>query len=203
MKIFCVGRNYALHAKELGNAIPENPVIFMKPPTALLKDNKPFYLPEFSNQMEYEAEVVLRVGKNGKHIAEKFAKNYISHIALGIDFTARDVQNQLKEKKLPWELAKAFDHSAVLGNMIEYETLADKENVLFSLKKNKETVQTGNTADMLFSFDKLISYISTYFTLQTGDLIYTGTPEGVGSVKVGDVLNGYLMNEGNFQVEIK
>jgi acylpyruvate hydrolase len=203
MKIFCVGRNYALHAKELGNAVPEAPVIFMKPSTALLKDDKPFYYPEFSKGIEFECEVVLKICKNGKHIAEKFAKDYYQEIGLGIDFTARDLQSQLKEKGLPWELAKAFDNSAVLGNFVDKNTLNNLEAISFEMTKNKELIQAGNTQDVLFSFDYLIHFLSTYFTLSTGDLIYTGTPAGVGKIAIGEVYEGYLEGQKMFTCEIK
>jgi acylpyruvate hydrolase len=165
MKIFCVGRNYSEHAKELGNAVPENPVIFSKPDTAILKDGAPFYLPDFSNDVHHEVELVIRISKMGKKIQEKFAHNYFTEVGLGIDFTARDVQTKLKEKGLPWELAKAFDGSAPLGKFIPVEQLA-LNNINFSLQKNKEVVQQGNTAQMIFSFDKIISFVSQYFTLR-------------------------------------
>jgi len=203
MKIFCVGRNYALHAKELGNAVPESPVIFMKPATALLKDNNPFYYPEFSNGIEYECELVLKICKNGKHIAEKFASDYYQEIGLGIDFTARDLQSQLKEKGLPWELAKAFDHSAVLGSFIDKKNIANMQAISFEMTKNNEIVQTGNSNDVLFSFDYLIHFISTYFTLNTGDLIYTGTPAGVGKIAIGDIYEGKLEGQSLFLCEIR
>lgn len=203
MKIFCVGRNYALHAKELGNAIPEAPVIFMKPATALLKDNKPFYYPEFSKGIEFECEVVLKICKNGKHIAEKFASDYYQEIALGIDFTARDLQSQLKEKGLPWELAKAFDNSAVIGSFIDKSTIKEENSISFEMKKNDEIIQQGNTKEMLFSFDYLIHFLSTYFTLSTGDLIYTGTPAGVGKIAIGEKYEGFLEGVKSFTCEIK
>lgn len=203
MKIFCIGRNYALHAKELGNAVPESPVIFMKPDTALLKDDKPFYYPEFSTGIEYECEVVLKICKNGKHIAPKFAADYYQEVGLGIDFTARDLQSQLKEKGLPWELAKAFDHSAVLGRFVNKNELKNPLAISFDFKKNLETVQGGNTSDVLFSFDYLIHFLSTYFTLCTGDLIYTGTPAGVGKIAIGDQYEGFLEGQKMFSCEIK
>ena len=203
MKIFCVGRNYALHAKELGNAIPEAPVIFMKPATALLKDDKPFYYPDFSKGIEFECEIVLKICKNGKHIAEKHASDYYQEIGLGIDFTARDVQSQLKEKGLPWELAKAFDNSAVIGSFIDKNTLKDIDSISFEMKKNDELIQVGNTKDMLFSFDYLIHFLSIYFTLSTGDLIYTGTPAGVGKIAIGDKFEGFLEGKNTFTCEIK
>lgn len=203
MKIFCVGRNYAMHAKELGNAVPEAPVIFMKPATALLKDDKPFYYPEFSKSIEYECELVVKISKNGKHISERFAKDYYQEISLGIDFTARDVQSSLKEKGLPWELAKAFDNSAVLGKMIDKNTVAPIQELEFAMNKNNACVQQGKTADMIFSVDYLIHFISQYFTLSTGDLLYTGTPAGVGKIAIGDTYTAFLQGHQLFECEIK
>jgi 2-keto-4-pentenoate hydratase/2-oxohepta-3-ene-1,7-dioic acid hydratase in catechol pathway len=194
MKIFCVGRNYAEHAKELQNAVPSQPVIFCKPDTALLRNNDDFYLPDFSTDVHHEVELVLRICKNGKHIEEKFARKYYDQITVGIDFTARDIQQQQKEKGLPWEIAKAFDGSAPLGEMIDIASLKNPENITFTLHKNNQPVQNGQTLDMLFSFDRIISYLSRYFTLKTGDLIYTGTPSGVGPVQAGDVLEARLEN---------
>ncbi|MCD8528798.1 MAG: fumarylacetoacetate hydrolase family protein [Chitinophagales bacterium] len=202
MKIFCIGRNYAEHAKELNNDIPTKPLIFMKPPTALLKDNKPFYYPEFSKDIHYECEVVLKICKNGKHIAEKFAADYFNEISLGIDFTARDLQNELKQKGHPWEIAKGFDNSAVIGQFVSKESY-DLSNLKFSLNKNQQVVQNGNTKDIIFSFGKIISYISQFFMLQTGDLIYTGTPAGVGQIHIGDILEGFLEEKKLFHTEIK
>ena len=192
MKIFCIGRNYAEHAKELNNAIPSAPVVFMKPATALLTENKDFYYPNFTKDLHYECELVLRICKNGKSVQEKFAGAYYDAITVGIDFTARDIQEQQKTKSLPWEIAKAFDHSAVVGTWLPKEPLVAQESILFSLRKNNEMVQQGDTRDLLFSFDKIISYISQYFTLQMGDLIYTGTPVGVGPVAIGDQLHGAI-----------
>ena len=201
MKIFCVGRNYSEHAKELGNAVPENPVIFSKPDTALLKNGEDFYLPDFSNDVHYEAELVIKISKMGKKIQEKFASNYYSEIGFGIDFTARDLQAQLKQKGLPWELAKAFDGSAPIG---EFSNLKDLQNpIQFSLLKNGELVQNGNSNDMIFSFDKIVSFISQYFTLKVGDLIYTGTPAGVGQVKIGDKLEGFIGDKKMLHCEVK
>lgn len=202
MKIFCVGRNYSEHAKELGNAVPENPVIFSKPDTALLKNNEPFYHPDFSDDIHYEVELVIRISKMGKKIQEKFARNYFNEIGLGIDFTARDLQMKLKEKGLPWELAKGFDGSAVLGNFISVENI-DLKNISFSLKKNNEQVQQGNSSQMIFSFEQIVSFVSQYFTLKVGDLIYTGTPAGVGKVNIGDVLEGFIGEEKMLSCEIK
>ncbi len=201
MKIFCVGRNYAAHAKELGNAAPTAPVIFMKPATALLKE-KYFFLPEFSNNIHYETEVVLKIGKNGKAIQPQFAYRYISEISVGIDFTARDLQDDLKEKGLPWEIAKAFDNSAVVGEFLNAKEY-NLQNLNFHLLINGEQKQTGNTGNTIFDFNFIIHYISQYFTLQHGDLIYTGTPEGVGKINMGDHLEGFLENKKMFDIEIK
>jgi 2-keto-4-pentenoate hydratase/2-oxohepta-3-ene-1,7-dioic acid hydratase in catechol pathway len=202
MKIFCVGRNYGAHAKELGNALPENPVIFSKPDTALLKNGDPFYLPEFSSDVHHEVELVIRINKMGKKIQEKFARNYFNEIGLGIDFTARDVQADLKAKGLPWELAKGFDGSAPIGNFMNVEG-KDLSNISFSLKKNGHLMQEGNSGDMIFSFEKIVSFISQYFTLKVGDLIYTGTPAGVSQVNIGDQLEGYIEEQLMIQCEVK
>ena len=202
MKIFCVGRNYSEHAKELGNAVPENPVIFSKPDTALLKNGEPFYLPDFSNDIHHEVELVIRISKMGKKIQPKFARNYFTEIGLGIDFTARDVQSKLKEKGLPWELAKAFDGSAPIGNFMDVSK-TDLKNINFSLKKNGALVQQGNTAQMIFPFEEIVSFVSNYFTLKVGDLIYTGTPAGVGKVNIGDKLEGYIESELMLTCEVK
>lgn len=191
MKIFCIGRNYVEHAHELNNAVPTQPMVFMKPPTALLLEGKPFFYPEFTKNLHYELEIVLRIGKNGRHIQPKFAKNYIDKIGLGIDFTARDLQDQLKSKGHPWEIAKGFDQSAVLGDFQSASEL-DFNNINFRLEKNGQIVQNGNTKDLIFDFETLICYISQFFTLQQGDLIYTGTPAGVGAVQIGDQLDGFL-----------
>ena len=192
MKIFCIGRNYVDHALELNNPVPKSPLIFMKPATALLTDGKPFYHPDFSENIHHEIELVLKIRKNGKNIVPGFGNDYYDEIGLGIDFTARDLQDKLKEKGQPWELAKAFDQSAVLGSFKPKGQWSDLTDIDFSLQKNGETVQQGNSKDLIFSFDFLIEYISRFFTLQTGDLIYTGTPAGVGPVKVGDQLEGYF-----------
>ncbi|MBN8665619.1 MAG: fumarylacetoacetate hydrolase family protein [Chitinophagales bacterium] len=203
MKIFCVGRNYIDHAKELGNAVPEEPVIFMKPKSALLQPHAPFYYPEFSNELHYELELVVRISKNGKYIPEKQAVKYIDAITVGIDFTARDVQAELKKKGLPWEKAKAWDNSAVIGNWYPLPQDLGKEEMFFSMKKNNEEVQRGNSKDMIFSFAYIIAHVSQYFSLNIGDLIYTGTPAGVGEVVVGDVLEGFYGKEKAFELEIK
>lgn len=202
MKIFCVGRNYAEHAIELNNTIPDAPVVFMKPPTAILK-GKDFYLPEFSKDMHHECELVYRVCKNGKHIAENFASKYVDAITVGIDFTARDVQQNQKTKGLPWEIAKAFDSSAVLGGWVQLSNVATHSSITFSMQKNGETVQRGDTSHMIYSIEKIISYLSQFFTLQQGDIIFTGTPAGVSAVKIGDVLTGFLGEEKMFEIDIK
>jgi 2-keto-4-pentenoate hydratase/2-oxohepta-3-ene-1,7-dioic acid hydratase in catechol pathway len=202
MKIFCIGRNYSEHAKELGNAVPENPVVFSKPDTALLKNGEDFYLPSFSNDVHHEIELVIRINKVGKNIQEKFARNYFSEVGIGVDFTARDLQAQLKSKGLPWELAKGFDGSAPIGEFLPIADL-DLSNINFGLKKNGAWVQQGNTKDMIFSFDKIISFISQYFTLKVGDLIYTGTPAGVGPVAIGDKLEGFIEDKSMLNFEVK
>ncbi|MES2688933.1 MAG: fumarylacetoacetate hydrolase family protein [Bacteroidota bacterium] len=202
MKIFCVGRNYSEHAKELGNAIPENPVIFSKPDTALLKNGEAFYLPDFSTDIHHEVELVIRISKMGKKIQEKFEGSYFNEIGLGIDFTARDLQTRLKEKGLPWELAKGFDGSAPLGGFISAGEI-DLGNINFSLTKNGERVQQGNTAQMIFSFEQIVSFVSQYFTLKVGDLIYTGTPAGVGKVNIGDRLEGFIEDQQMLTCEVK
>ncbi len=202
MKIFCIGRNYSEHAKELGNAVPENPVVFSKPDTALLKNGEAFYLPEFSQDVHHEIELVIKINKVGKNIQEKFAQNYFSEIGLGVDFTARDLQTQLKSKGLPWELAKGFDGSAPIGDFISIEGM-DLSQINFGLKNNDHWVQRGNSKDMIFTFAKIISFISSYFTLKVGDLIYTGTPSGVGPVKIGDKLEGYIEDKKMLEFEVK
>lgn len=194
MKIICIGRNYVEHARELGNEIPENPVIFIKPDTAILKKGSDFYLPEFSNEIHYELEVVLKISKGGKYIQEENAPQHYDEIALGIDLTARDLQQKLKEKGLPWELAKAFDGSAVVSDFFPKKNV-DLKALQFSLKKNKELVQNGNTSQMIFSPEKIIAFASQYFTLRVGDLIFTGTPKGVGRVAENDVLEAFLNDD--------
>jgi 2-keto-4-pentenoate hydratase/2-oxohepta-3-ene-1,7-dioic acid hydratase in catechol pathway len=203
MKIICIGRNYAEHAKELGNDIPDEPVIFMKPKSALLQSHTPFYYPEFSNELHYECELVLRVCKNGKYIQERHAGNYYNGITVGIDFTARDLQDELKKKGLPWEKAKAFDNSAAVGKFIDITSAIDKKNINFSLYNNKELVQKGNSSQMIFSFDSIVSHISNYFSLNIGDLIFTGTPAGVGECVVGDQLEAFFEDQNLLNVEVK
>lgn len=192
MKIICIGRNYAKHAKELNSEIPAEPVFFMKPDTALVKDNQPFYYPEFSREIHHEVELVIKINKPGKNIQKQFANKYYDEIGIGIDFTARDLQEECKKKGLPWEKAKAFDGSAPLGKFLNKSQFADEKNIDFSLNLNGNRVQQGHTADLLFSFDEIIAYVSKFFTLKTGDLIYTGTPEGVGPVKIGDRLEAFI-----------
>ncbi len=203
MKIICVGRNYADHAKELGNEIPDEPVIFMKPKSALLQSHTPFYYPEFTNELHYECELVLRVCKNGKYIQERHASNYYNGITVGIDFTARDIQDELKKKGLPWEKAKAFDNSAALGKFIDITPEFNPKNVNFCLYKNKELVQQGNSGQMIFSFDSIVEHISNYFSLNIGDLIFTGTPAGVGECVVGDELEGFIEEKKLLSLEVK
>jgi len=203
MKIFCIGRNYAEHAKEMGSAVPDEPVIFMKPKSALVQGHTPFYYPEFTNELHYEAELVVRISKNGKYIQEKHASNYYNAISVGIDFTARDIQQQLKEKGLPWEKAKAFDNSAAVGKFVEITPAINKKNINFSLTKNKEVVQKANSSEMIFNIDQIVANISNYFSINIGDLIYTGTPVGVGECIVGDLLEAYLEKDPVLSLEIK
>jgi len=203
MKILAVGRNYSEHAKELNNPVPTEPVVFLKPDTALLREGKAFYHPDFSNDIHYEVELVVKIGKEGKHIAEKFALNYIESIGIGIDLTARDIQEKCKQKGLPWEVAKAFDHSAPIGNFIPLSDFKDLKNIPFSLKKNTETVQIGNSSDMIFSFEQIISYLSKRFTLKKGDLIFTGTPAGVGKINIGDHFQAFIEDQLLLSLEVK
>ncbi len=201
MKIFCIGRNYAKHAKELGNDLPTEPLVFCKPETALVKNNGPFYLPDFSKDVHHEVEIVLRVCKQGKHIAEKFAHKYIDQMTVGIDFTARDLQNKLRKEGNPWEIAKGFDGSAPIGTFVPLSDI--NMPIEFSLTRNDQIVQQGNTTDLIFPFSRLVAHISVYFTLQQGDLIFTGTPEGVGSVQIGDTLKAFIGNECLLQCAVK
>jgi 2-keto-4-pentenoate hydratase/2-oxohepta-3-ene-1,7-dioic acid hydratase in catechol pathway len=201
MKIICIGRNYAAHAREMKSALPAEPVFFMKPDTSLLKEEV-FYLPGFTSEMHHEIELVLKISRTGKHIEEQFAHKYYDQIGLGIDFTARDLQAECKEKGLPWEKAKSFDNSAPIGRFVDKKTLNEQE-ISFVLKINGETRQSGNSRDLIFSFHKIISYVSQFVTLKTGDLIYTGTPEGVGPVKIGDKLEGYLNGEPFLNLAVK
>lgn len=203
MKIICVGRNYEEHARELNNPTPESPLLFLKPSTALLSQGKPFYYPDFSRDIQYEVEVVLRIGGSARHVEERFAPRYYPEITVGIDFTARDLQNELKHKGHPWEIAKAFDHSAAVGTFRPFPAGQAGQGLVFSLYKNGTCVQDGNTRDMIFSFDRLIAYASRFFRLQSGDLFFTGTPAGVGPVSPGDVLEGYLEGEKCLHCEIR
>ncbi len=202
MKIICIGRNYADHAKELNNPLPKKPMFFMKPQTSILSKNRPFFYPDFSKEIHYETEVVIRINRVGKHIEERFAHRYYSEIGLGIDFTARDLQRECKAKGHPWEIAKAFQYSAPLS-----DTFVNKDDlpnyINFKLELNEEVVQAGNTKDMIFSVDKLISYVSQYFPLKIGDLIFTGTPAGVREVKIGDNLKGYMEDKLMFDFRVK
>ena len=195
MKIFCIGRNYAQHAKEMGSEVPEEPIIFMKPKSALVQGHTPFYYPEFTNELHYEAELVVRISKNGKYIQEKHASNYYNAISVGIDFTARDIQSRHKTQGLPWELAKAFDGSAPVSTFVSKSDFADLYDLNIKLDVNGQTRQQGNTKDLLFSFERLIAFLSAYITLKKGDLIFTGTPAGVAKVAIGDHLEGYLQDK--------
>lgn len=192
MKIICIGRNYVEHAKELNNPVPEKPVFFMKPDTALLLKNNPFFYPEFTSDLHFETELVLKICKNGRHIEEIFANTYYDEIGIGIDFTARDIQAECKKKGLPWEIAKAFDQSAPMGKFLPVSEFKDLSNIHFELKINGETKQNGTSRDMIFSFDKIIAYVSQFVTLRTGDYIFTGTPEGVGPTKIGDHFEAFI-----------
>ena len=203
MKIICIGQNYLEHIKELNSAIPDEPVFFLKPDTALLQDNKPFYIPDFSNDIHHEVEIVLKINRLGKNIAEQFAHKYYDELTVGIDFTARDIQKQQKTKGLPWEKAKGFDGSAPMGKFVSKKKFPAMNNIGFHLNLNGKTVQKGNTGDLLFSFDKIISFISQFITLKIGDLIYTGTPVGVGAVKIGDKLEAFLEGEKLLAFEVK
>ena len=203
MKIICIGRNFVKHIAELQNERPEHPVIFLKPDTAILPKKQPFFIPDFSEDVHHEVEVFVRINKVGKHIAKKFAHKYYDEIGLGIDFTARDVQKQQKEKGLPWEIAKSFDGAAVIGKWIDKNKFKDVNNIGFSLLKNDKLVQEGNTSHMLWKIDEIIEYVSKYFTLKIGDIIFTGTPEGVGKVNINDTLKGYLEEQQMFSINIK
>ncbi len=195
MKIICIGRNYVAHAKELNNEVPTKPVFFMKPDSALVIDNRPFFYPDFSNDVHHELEVVIRIDRLGRSIEEKFANRYFSEVALGVDFTARDLQDEQKKKGLPWEIAKGFDYSAPVSEFFPVSKFKDIHKLSFRLDLNGATVQDGNTSLMIFSFEKIIAYVSQFMTLKTGDLIYTGTPAGVGPVSVNDRLEAYLEGE--------
>ncbi len=203
MKIICVGRNYAAHIAELKSAMPSEPVLFLKPDTAILLKKQPFFIPDFSNEIHHEVELLVRINKIGKHIDQKFAHKYYDEIGLGIDFTARDLQAKLKSEGLPWEKAKAFDGAAAVGNFLPKQTFKDINNLNFSLKRNGKTVQSGNSMLMMWKIDALIEYISKYFTLKIGDIIFTGTPEGVGPVSAEDILTGYIEEREMFSIKIK
>ena len=203
MKIICIGRNYARHIEELKNERPDEPVIFMKPDTAVVQKQFPFVIPEFTDDVHHEVEVLVKISRVGKYIDAKFAHKYYEEIGLGIDFTARDLQSKLKEKGLPWEKAKAFDGSAVIGDFVPKSQFATLENISFELHNNGTMAQKGNTQQMLWKIDELVAYASQYFTLRTGDVIFTGTPEGVAKVSTGDVLEGYLENVKMFRIQVK
>jgi 2-keto-4-pentenoate hydratase/2-oxohepta-3-ene-1,7-dioic acid hydratase in catechol pathway len=203
MKVIAVGRNYIAHAQELNNPVPKEPIIFLKPDSAVLKNNRDFYYPDFSSNIHFEVEVIVQICKEGKHVDERFASNYYDKVGLGIDFTARDIQQHHKEKGLPWELAKAFDHSAPISNLFPIEKYNSIKDLSFALEINDVKVQEGNTSDMLFSIEKLISFTSKYITLRKGDILFTGTPAGVGPIKIGDHLKGYLNGECVLDFKIK
>jgi 2-keto-4-pentenoate hydratase/2-oxohepta-3-ene-1,7-dioic acid hydratase in catechol pathway len=203
MKIICIGRNYIDHAKELDNPVPEKPVFFMKPDTALLLKHNPFFYPDFSNNVQYETELVIKIDRNGRNIEEKFAHKYYNEIGIGIDFTARDLQAEAKKKGLPWEISKAFDQSAPLGNFLPKSRFEDLNNINFSLKINGELCQQGNSKDMIFTFDNIIAYVSRFVTLRTGDLIFTGTPKGVGPTKIDDHFEAFIEEEKLLEFNVK
>lgn len=203
MKILCIGRNYVAHAKELGNEVPQEPVIFIKPSTALAQETKSFSIPSFSSDLHYECEVVLRISKHAKQIAVEKASEIYDALTVGIDFTARDVQQRLKDKGLPWEKAKAFDQSAIIGEWRDAATFKNKRDIHFCLYKNKSLVQQGHTAAMIYGFEEILSHVSNYFTLEPGDLVFTGTPAGVGPVEPGDILEGFLEDDSLFELTIQ
>lgn len=203
MKLICIGRNYAEHIKELNNTQNEEPVIFMKGDNAIITGRNPFFIPDWSSDVHYECELVIKIDRLGKNIADKFAHKYYSEISIGIDFTARDLQSKLKSKGLPWELSKSFDGAAAIGKFISVKNLANPDEIHFHLNKNGETVQTGNSKMMLFPIKKIIEYVSSFITLKKGDLIFTGTPAGVGPVNKNDLLEGYLENEKLLNLRIK
>ena len=203
MKILAIGQNYVEHNKELNHAYPEKPMVFMMPDTAILRKNRPFYIPDFSNELHHEVELIVKINRLGKNIAKKFAHRYYAEIGLGIDFTARDIQQKLKEKGYPWEISKAFDNAAVIGDFMSVTEVEDVQNIDFRLDVNGETVQKGNSKDMIFSIDAFIAYASQFFTFKIGDILFTGTPSGVGPVKVGDRLEGYIFDRKMFDFKIK
>jgi 2-keto-4-pentenoate hydratase/2-oxohepta-3-ene-1,7-dioic acid hydratase in catechol pathway len=203
MKLICIGRNYTEHIKELQNEKPLNPVIFLKPDTAILLKKQPFFIPDFSADVHHEVEVLIKINRVGKHIDKKFAHKYYNEIGLGIDFTARDLQRQLKEKGLPWEKAKSFDGAAVIGKWLPVKEISDVDKIEFSLKNNDKIVQMGNTSHMLWKIDEIIEYVSKYFTLKIGDIIFTGTPAGVGKVIANDKLKGFIEDKEMFSITVK
>jgi 2-keto-4-pentenoate hydratase/2-oxohepta-3-ene-1,7-dioic acid hydratase in catechol pathway len=203
MKVICIGRNYADHAKEMNAEVPSAPVFFMKPDSSILRDGSPFFYPEFTKDLHYECEIVVKINKLGKNISEKFAHTYYDEIGLGIDFTARDLQGEAKSKGLPWEIGKAFDNSAFISKKWINKADLDLENISFSLTQNGTTVQNGSSSDLIFSFDKIIAYISQFVTLKIGDLIYTGTPAGVGPIQIGDKLEGFIGEKKMYSLNIK
>lgn len=203
MKLICIGRNYTKHIEELQNERPTEPVVFIKPDTAILLKKQPFFIPDFSEDVHHEVEVLVKINRVGKHIDKKFAYKYYNEIGLGIDFTARDLQQKLKEKGLPWEKAKSFDGAAVIGEWMDKSEISDINNLNFSLQKNETTVQTGNTSHMLYKIDEIIEYVSKYFTLKIGDVIFTGTPAGVGKVVANDELKGYIEDKEMFSIKVK
>lgn len=203
MKILAIGQNYAEHNKELNSKNPTEPVVFMKPDTALLKNNKPFFIPDFTDELHYETELIVKINRLGKNIAAKYAHRYYAEIGLGVDFTARDLQRKLKAEGKPWEVCKAFDNSAVIGDFLPVEQLGNVQDIRFSLNLNGKTVQQGHSADMIFAIDELIAYVSRFFTLKIGDILFTGTPVGVGKVAVGDRLEGYIFENKMFDFKVK
>lgn len=203
MKIFAIGQNYVEHNKEMNSADPSEPIVFMKADTAALKDNKPFFLPDFSEEIHYETELIVRINRLGRNISPRFAHRYYDEIGLGIDFTARDLQRRLKQEGKPWEICKAFDNSAVIGSFIPKEEIDDVQNIDFHLDLNGNTVQQGNSKDMIFPIDELIAYISRFFTVKIGDILFTGTPVGVGKVNIGDRLQGYIFEKKMFDFQVK
>jgi len=203
MKIFAIGQNYVEHNKELNSKNPTEPVVFMKPDSALLKNNKPFYIPDFSQELHYEAELIIKFNRLGKNIESKFSNRYFTEIGLGVDFTARDLQRKLKAEGKPWEISKAFDNSAVIGSFLPATEFEDIQNIQFRLDINGKTVQNGNSSDMIFPINDLISYISRFFTIKIGDILFTGTPVGVGKVSIGDRLEGYIFDKKMFDFYVK
>ena len=203
MKIFAIGQNYIEHNKEMNSANPAEPIVFMKADTAALRDNKPFFLPDFSKEIHYETELIIKFNRIGRNISPRFAHRYYDEIGLGVDFTARDLQKRLKQEGKPWEISKAFDNSAVIGSFIPKEVIADIQNIDFHLDFNGNIVQQGNSKDMIFPVNELIAYISKFFTIKIGDILYTGTPVGVGKVSIGDRLQGYIFDKKMFDFQVK